>query len=168
MSEFFDNEPDIITIEELNTINIDGHEEVKQMIIETDAEVKQMIIEENGEKADEEVKQMIIEGHVEKADEEVKQMIIEGHVEKADEEVKHIIKIKFKIEHILIGLLTTCGTLIVLISYYPMILIDLLICIIIIVLGGLYIVDKNLTMKILETCLLSIPMFISKSPIFLI
>ena len=152
MSEFFDNEPDIITIEELNTINIDGHEEVKQMIIETDAEVKQMIIE----------------GHVEKADEEVKQMIIEGHVEKADEEVKHIIKIKFKIEHILIGLLTTCGTLIVLISYYPMILIDLLICIIIIVLGGLYIVDKNLTMKILETCLLSIPMFISKSPIFLI
>ena len=152
MSEFFDNEPDIITIEELNTINIDGHEEVKQMIIETDAEVKQMIIEENGEKADE----------------EVKQMIIEGHVEKADEEVKHIIKIKFKIEHILIGLLTTCGTLIVLISYYPMILIDLLICIIIIVLGGLYIVDKNLTMKILETCLLSIPMFISKSPIFLI
>ena len=152
MSEFFDNEPDIITIEELNTINIDGHEELKDMIIETDAEVKQMIIEEN----------------VEKADEEVKHMIIEGHVEKADEEIKHIIKIKFKIEHILIGLLATCGTLIVLISYYPMILIDLLICIIIIVLGGLYIVDKNLTMKILETCLLSIPMFISKSPIFLI
>ena len=158
MSEFFDNEPDIITIAELNQMNIEADEELNTMNIEADEEVKQMNIE-----ADEEVKQMNIEGHVEKADEEVKQMITSEPVEK-----RHIIKIKFKIEHILIGLLTTCGTLILLISYHPMIVIDLLICIIIIVLGSLYIVDKNLTMKILETCLLSIPLFISKSPIFLI
>jgi len=147
MSEFFDNEPDIITIAELNQMNIEADEELKQMNIE----------------ADEEVKQMIIEG-----DEELKQMITSEPDQKEPVEKRHIIKIKFKIEHILIGLLTTCGTLILLISYHPMIVIDLLICIIIIVLGSLYIVDKNLTMKILETCLLSIPLFISKSPIFLI
>jgi hypothetical protein len=152
MSEFFDNEPDIITIAELNQMNIEADEELNTM----------------NREAHEEVKQMIIEGHVEKADEEVKQMITSEPDQKEPVEKRHIIKIKFKIEHILIGLLTTCGTLILLISYHPMIVIDLLICIIIIVLGSLYIVDKNLTMKILETCLLSIPLFISKSPIFLI
>jgi hypothetical protein len=146
MSEFFDNDPDIITIEEINTMN--------QV--------------DNGENGPKEIKTMNIEEHNEKADEDLKQIITEEPDQKDPLEKKHIIKIKFKIEHILIGLLTICGILIVLISYQPMILIDLLICIIIVVIGCLYIVDKNLTMKILETCLLSIPLFISKSPIFLI
>jgi hypothetical protein len=155
MSEFFDNDPDIITIEEINTMNqVDngenGPKEIKTMNIDTD-------IEEHNEKADEDLKQIITEEPDQKEPDQ-----------KDPLEKKHIIKIKFKIEHILIGLLTICGILIVLISYQPMILIDLLICIIIVVIGCLYIVDKNLTMKILETCLLSIPLFISKSPIFLI
>ena len=157
MSEFFDDEPDIITIAELNTMNIDADEEIKTMNIDG-----------HNENADEEIKQMNVDGNNEKAEEEIKQMITSEPDQNEPVEKRHIIKIKFKIEHILIGLLTTCGSLILLISYQPMILIDLLICIIILVLAGLYIVDKNLTMKILETCLLSIPLFISKSPIFLI
>ena len=163
MSEFFDNEPDIITIEELNTMNREEDVEIKQIITERHEDINTMIREE-----DVEIKQIITDRNEEKANEELEQMITERPDQKEPVEKRHIVKIKIKIENILIGLLAACGILILLISYHPMIVIDLLICIIIIVLGGLYIVDKNLTMKILETCLLSIPMFISKSHIFLI
>ncbi len=81
---------------------------------------------------------------------------------------KNIIKISLSLEQILLGLLTICGVFIIFIKVDPTLLIGFLMSIMVIVLGILFVINKELYKKILETVFLSIPMLFSMNQFILI
>ena len=108
---------------------------------------------DNEEKVEENVVEKVEENVVEKVEENVVEKVEENVVEK----VEHIFKINLNIQNVLLGILSASSILLVLINFHPIFLINLLICITILGIGCLYVVNSTLTMKILETGLLYIP-----------
>jgi hypothetical protein len=144
MTEYFGEENLNIKKEELKSLEetIDNEEKVEEKVVE---------------KAVEKVVEKVEEKAVEKAVEKVEEKAVEKVEEKAVEKVEHIFKIKLNIQNVLLGILTTSSILLLLINFHPIVLIHILICIIILGLGCLYVVDSTLTIRILETGLLYIP-----------
>ena len=79
--------------------------------------------------------------------------------EKEKQPVENCLKIKISLEQILLGILMISCILILFVTSNPIILIHILISVCILVIISLYIINKNLTIKLLETGLFLYPCF---------
>ena len=160
MSEFFCDNPVVLQISDDKS----GLIEIEESKLET----KEQLTNENLKVSEEsklETKEQLTNENLKVSEEsklETKEQLEHHNIEKT------IIKINLTSEQILLGLLTICGVFIIFIKVDPTLLIGFLMSIMVIVFGGLFVINKDLSTKILETGFISIPLLFSMNQFILI